>query len=75
MNGVADGISTQQHHRGFADREDATSSASSRLSKSHAASWRNPLMKKVGVPFTPLRTPLRKSSRTRGACMWSASSR
>ena len=26
-------------------------------------------MKKVGVPFTPLRTPLRKSSRTRGACV------
>src|SRR5581483_11719602 len=39
--------------------------ASLNASRSHAPSWRRPSMKKVGVPLTPLRTPDRKSSRTR----------
>ena len=46
----------------------------SNVSKSYESSWRIPLMKKVGVPFTPLRTPLRKSSWTRSAWTCSASS-
>lgn len=41
--------------------------AARRDSKSYPPLWRTPLTKKVGVPLTPLRTPLRKSSRTRAA--------
>lgn len=43
----------------------AACNASSRVGSSQGSSYRMPLMKKVGVPFTPLRTPLMKSSRTR----------
>src|SRR5207244_3470398 len=50
------------HHAGI-----ASSSAASNGSSSQESSCRTPLMKKVGVPLTPLVTPLRKSSRTRGA--------
>src|ERR1700689_2484546 len=38
--------------------------AETSVSKSKASSWRCPLMKNVGVPFTPLRTPPLKSART-----------
>src|SRR5579862_8735346 len=41
--------------------------AAARLPTSTLPSYRAPLMKKVGVPFTPLRMPLKKSSRTRAA--------
>src|SRR5205823_4062945 len=49
--------------------------AARRVSSAYDASWRTPLMKNVGVPFTPLRTPLRKSSRTRLAYTCSVISR
>ena len=42
---------------------------------SQAPSYLRPLTKKVGVPLTPLRTPLMKSSPTRWACVWSLNSR
>jgi hypothetical protein len=42
----------------------AASIAAERVSKSKASSWRRPLMKKLGVPFTPLFTPPMKSART-----------
>src|SRR6266496_5297285 len=35
---------------------------------SRAPAYRTPLMKNVGVPLTPPRAPLRKSSRTRAVC-------
>ena len=41
--------------------------AATRSSNSNVPLWRSPLMKNVGVPFTPLRTPPRKSARTLGA--------
>ena len=41
--------------------------AAARSSNSYDPSCRRPLMKNVGVPFTPLRTPPRKSLRTLGA--------
>src|SRR5215469_2818384 len=41
---------------------DGAMSASISESASHDPSWRAPLTKNVGVPFTPLRTPLMKSS-------------
>ena len=40
--------------------------ASTRSSNSNEPSCRTLLMKNVGVPLTPLRTPLRKSCFTRG---------
>jgi hypothetical protein len=39
--------------------------AAIRVGSSQEPSWRTPLIKNVGVPLTPLRTPLMKSSRTR----------
>ena len=49
--------------------------AATSVSTSKESSCRRPLTKNVGVPFTPLRTPLRKSSRTRGAKWCSVKSR
>jgi putative acetyltransferase len=44
----------------------AWSAAANCSSRVHSPSNRWPLMKNVGVPFTPLRTPLMKSASTRG---------
>jgi hypothetical protein len=50
------------HSRARAERRDSMAATSS--SNAYVPSWRSPLMKKVGVPFTPLRTPPRKWART-----------
>src|SRR5256886_2617571 len=44
-------------------------SAAISMSASIPPTCRTPLMKKVGVPLTPPRAPLRKSSRTRAECV------
>jgi len=51
-----------QGYRGLAPAE---RSASASVSTSHEPSWRRPLMKKVGVPATPLAVPLATSSAMR----------
>lgn len=45
----------------------ASMSAVNDATVDQSPSYRTPLMKKVGVPFTPLRTPLMKSARTRAS--------
>src|SRR6266516_5910124 len=66
---VFEDLARHRNHVGYTRAPTAAAAMAPRsVSRSKPPSCRRPLMKNVGVPFTPLRTPLRKSARTLAVC-------